>query len=46
VIGVGFARQARQLVTPAGLEVDYTEFDRGQVIEAVRDLPTGAGTSQ
>ena len=33
VIGVDFARQARELLTPAGLEIDYREFDGGHFIE-------------
>ena len=38
VIGVEFARRARELLEAAGLPVDYREFDGGHNIDP-RDLP-------
>jgi len=41
VIGVEFARTARQLLEQAGLEVDYRESDAGHQIDP-RDIPRAA----
>ncbi len=42
VIGVGFARQARDLLRAAGLDVDYRESDAGHNIEPA-DIPRAVG---